>query len=205
MALHHAQSGEIIELLHPRQAPEDLSTALLKTDDIEVIRRVLYAGQTVPRHEVNGDITVQCLLGAVKLNAHDKSQTLMPGELVYIAACEPYSLEANEASAVLMTIVRSRFSENSEWRRDESFDTQAQQKSAQCRPGQSSTQSPPLQAEAGMQSAASLSQSPDDQTVAEEQSFDQQSDQARRVGQMPENAGPGANPSAAMAKTLQPK
>lgn len=223
MALHHAQSGEIIDLAHPRQeVPEDQSIALLKTDDVEVIRRVLHPGQTVPQHEVNGDITLQCLSGAVKLNAHGTTQTLRPGQLVYVAACEPYSLEADQASVVLMTIVRARFSENSEWRRDESADAQAQQKSPQGHPGQLSaqsssvqsttqtpTQSPPLQAEASMQSAASLSQSPDAKadegqfSVAEEQNFDQQSDQARRVGQMPQNAGPGANPSDAMAKAIQ--
>jgi len=64
-----------------------------------------------------------------------------------------------------------------------------------------------------MQSAASLSQSSDDDTedgrysVAEEQNFDQQSNQARRVGQMPlDFAAPGPgdnNPADAMAKATK--
>lgn len=55
-------------------------------------------------------------------------------------------------------------------------------------------------------SAPSLSQSGDDSaedgrySVAEEQNFDQQSDQARRVGQAPEGQG---DPSEAMAKSLR--
>ncbi len=69
-----------------------------------------------------------------------------------------------------------------------------------------------LQADETVQSANSLSQSSDDQaedgrfSVAEEQNFDQQSDQARRVGQMPQGlAGAGVtdeNPSEAMAKSM---
>jgi hypothetical protein len=75
----------------------------------------------------------------------------------------------------------------------------------------SSTEAGP-QADHAMQSAAALSQSSDDQaadgrfSVAEEQNFDQQSDQARQVGQMPLDldAPPGENkPSEAMAKSMK--
>jgi hypothetical protein len=68
------------------------------------------------------------------------------------------------------------------------------------------------QADPAMQSAASLSRSSNDQaedgrfSVAEEQNFDQQSDQAGRVGQMPEDAGPGmagVKPSDAMGKAMK--
>jgi quercetin dioxygenase-like cupin family protein len=109
MALYHATSGEIIDLANPPQdAPEEASTALFRTDDIEVIRRVLQPGQAVPQHEVNGDITLQCLTGSVKLIAHGKTQALPPGHLAYVAACEPYALQADQESVVLMTIVRTR-------------------------------------------------------------------------------------------------
>jgi hypothetical protein len=69
------------------------------------------------------------------------------------------------------------------------------------------------QADPTTQSAASLSRSSDDQaedgrfSIAEEQNFDQQSEQARRVGQMPEDvAGPGmagVKPSDAMGKSMK--
>lgn len=69
------------------------------------------------------------------------------------------------------------------------------------------------QADATTQSASSLSQSTDDTaddgrySIAEEQNFDQQSDQARRVGQMPldfDSAAPGeTDPAAAMTKSVK--
>jgi hypothetical protein len=65
------------------------------------------------------------------------------------------------------------------------------------------------QADHTMQSAAALSQSSDDGqfSVAEEQNFDQQSDQVRHVGQMPLDLDapvPGENkPSEAMAKSMK--
>lgn len=108
MALHHAAPGEIINLADPKQqAPQDASTALFKTDDIEVIRRVLLPGRTVPPHELKGDITLQCLTGAAKLMAHGKTQLIPAGHLAFVTACEPYSLAADEESIVLMTIVRT--------------------------------------------------------------------------------------------------
>jgi len=109
MALHHAVSGEIIDLKKPPQdAPPGASTALFKTEDIEVIRRVLQPGKSVPVHEVKGDITLQCLEGSVQLSAHGKTQTMQAGQLAYIAACEPYSMQSDGESLVLMTIVRTR-------------------------------------------------------------------------------------------------
>ena len=68
----------------------------------------------------------------------------------------------------------------------------------------------PEQADQPMQSAPSLSHSSDDDvedgrySVAEEQNFDQQSDQARRIGQMPSDEGlglSGVKPSEAVAQS----
>ena len=109
MALHHAVSGEVIDLNDPGQnVADDVSTALFKTDDMEVIRRVLQPGQSVPAHEVNGDITMQCLSGKFKLTVHGKTQSVHAGQLVYIAACEPYAFQGEEETVMLMTIVRTR-------------------------------------------------------------------------------------------------
>ncbi|MDQ9170544.1 hypothetical protein Q8A64_08980 [Oxalobacteraceae bacterium R-40] len=109
MALHHAVSGEVIDLYNPGQnVADDVSTALFRTDDIEVLRRVLQPGQVVPSHEVKGDITMQCLSGKFKLKVHGTTQSISVGQLVYISACEPYSFEGEEETVVLMTIVRTR-------------------------------------------------------------------------------------------------
>jgi quercetin dioxygenase-like cupin family protein len=110
MAIHHARPGEVFDLAHPQQeVPNTQSTALFRTDDIEVIRRVLRAGEKVPEHKVDGDMTLQCLAGAVKVCAHGAEQTITPGKLMYIASCEPYWLEGDGGEGVvLMTIVRVR-------------------------------------------------------------------------------------------------
>jgi quercetin dioxygenase-like cupin family protein len=110
MAIHHARPGEVFDLAHPQQeVPENLSTALFRTDDIEVIRRVLRADEKVPEHSVNGDMTLQCLAGAVKVSAHGATQTLAQGQLMYVASSAPYRLEGNGGEGVvLMTIVRMR-------------------------------------------------------------------------------------------------
>ncbi|HEY8607832.1 MAG TPA: hypothetical protein VIM12_12025 [Noviherbaspirillum sp.] len=69
--------------------------------------------------------------------------------------------------------------------------------------------SSPPQVPQQVTAAPSLSQSSDDSgedgrfSVAEEQNFDEQSDQARRVGQAPQAAGAGADPAGAMAESLQ--
>ncbi len=73
------------------------------------------------------------------------------------------------------------------------------------------SQQQPSPSAATTQSDYSLSQSPESEadeqrfSVAEEVSLDQQSDQARRVGQMPLDLGIGgeANPSADMAKSMK--
>jgi hypothetical protein len=101
--------------------------------------------------------------------------------------------------------IEERGSETGEWR-GEVHDAQVTQQDA-------AQSSPTSQAGESTQSEAALSQSMDDDaedgrySVAEEQNFDQQSNQARRVGQMPLDFSapvPGeTDPSEAMAKSVK--
>jgi quercetin dioxygenase-like cupin family protein len=108
MSLHHATSGERIDL-RPLGAKltQSASVALLKTPHLEVMRLVLPAGKSLPEHQVAGDITLQCLEGTVELQAHDRTQVLQAGELVYLAGNVPYALYALENSSVLMSVLLS--------------------------------------------------------------------------------------------------
>jgi quercetin dioxygenase-like cupin family protein len=107
MALHHAAPGEIVDLFRvPDPMPEDQSIALFKRAEVEVIRRVLDGGQSVPQHRVDGPIVFQCLSGAVTLVLPLARPELTAGHLLYIAPGEPYALEAQQDSVLLMTIVR---------------------------------------------------------------------------------------------------
>ncbi len=107
MALHHVAPGEIIDLAHaPADAPDDQSSALFRTPELEVIRRVLHRHQSVPQHHVDGPIVFQCLAGRVCISASGDDLTLSQGQLTYLAPAESYALTGLEDSVLLMTIVR---------------------------------------------------------------------------------------------------
>ena len=108
MALHHALPGEIIDLAAPADAPPHQSTALFRTAEVEVIRRVLQRDQDVPAHQVDGPIILHCLAGVVRLTLQGASGALLlrSGQMTWLAGGEPYALTAQEDSVLLMTIVR---------------------------------------------------------------------------------------------------
>jgi quercetin dioxygenase-like cupin family protein len=106
MALPHAKSGQLIDV-HPlgTRITEAFSHALFKTQQLELIRLVLPRGKGMPEHAVPGAVTIQCLEGAIELHAHQTSQTVRAGELVYLAGGEPHALHALEDASVLLTIL----------------------------------------------------------------------------------------------------
>lgn len=106
MGLHHAASGEIIAV-RPLGAklPESPSVALLKAHQLEVMRLVLVAGKSIPEHRVAGEMTMLCVEGRIELRAQGKTQTLQPGDMVYLEGHVPYALHATEHSSLLMTVV----------------------------------------------------------------------------------------------------
>lgn len=105
MAQPHAKPGEIIDVrpLGLRLAGA-VSTALFKSDELEVARLVLHTGKELPEHKVPGEITVQCLEGAVAFTAYGKTQLLQAGELIHLEGGEPHSLKAIEDSSLLLCI-----------------------------------------------------------------------------------------------------
>tara|TARA_R110001599_G_scaffold64023_4_gene179339 strand:+ start:18682 stop:19011 length:330 start_codon:yes stop_codon:yes gene_type:complete len=106
MALPHATSGQLIDVrpLGTRMT-ECMSHALFKTQKLELMRLVLPRGKGMPEHAVPGVVTIQCMEGAIELHAHQTTQTVHAGELVYLAGGEPHALHAIEDSSVLLTIV----------------------------------------------------------------------------------------------------
>jgi quercetin dioxygenase-like cupin family protein len=105
MALHHAASGDIIELKPLGETLSDaVSTALFKTEELEVIRMVLHTGRDVPEHSVPGEMTIQCLEGRVELTLREGTKTMQAGQLACLKGNEPYSFHAMETSALLLTI-----------------------------------------------------------------------------------------------------
>lgn len=107
MALHHPISGEVVDIRPLRDKLLDTpSTALVRTDDFEVMRMVLPAGKSVPEHHIEGELTIQCLEGTIELQAHEKTQQLHSGDLVYLQGGVPHALYALENCAILVTMLR---------------------------------------------------------------------------------------------------
>jgi len=105
MALPHAQPGQAVDLrpLGPRLA-ETRTHALFKSQDLEVMRLVLRAGQSLPVHQVPGEITVQCLEGCVELTSDGQRHRLQTGELLFLPGGMPHDVRALVDSSALVTI-----------------------------------------------------------------------------------------------------
>ncbi len=109
MATSHAASGELIAVLSPAEnLRETSSSTLVRAEHLEVCRLVLAAGKTLQEHKASGAITIQCLAGAVDLEAHGRTQVLRAGSMVYLTDAEPHAVKALEDSSLLVTILLRR-------------------------------------------------------------------------------------------------
>jgi quercetin dioxygenase-like cupin family protein len=106
MALQHAVSGEKIAL---QRGDDDIahftSVALVKTEHMELIRLVLPTERPIPEHKVEGEVTLQCLEGEIAVDAHGRTVTLQPNEMLYLAGGEPHTIRATRDAVALMTIL----------------------------------------------------------------------------------------------------
>lgn len=109
MSIPHAASGELIDV-RPLGANlrQTSSSTLVRADHLEVFRLVLTAGKAPPDHKVSGAITIQCLEGAVELEAHGRTQVLRAGSMVYLSDAEPHAVKALEDSSLLVTVLLRR-------------------------------------------------------------------------------------------------
>lgn len=109
MALHHASSGELIDV---RPLNEDLSAAITKTlyksHHLEVFRMILCAGKSMPSHHVVGEVTIQCLEGEIELAVADRPRRMRAGDLVCLDGGEEHALTALRDSSVLVTLLLHR-------------------------------------------------------------------------------------------------
>lgn len=106
MAIPHATSGQPV-CIQPlgNDVTESQSTAIFKSDALEVMRLVLAKGKTMPAHKVVGEITMHCLAGSIALMVEDEPRSLAAGCMVYLAGGVMHSLTATEDACVLVHIV----------------------------------------------------------------------------------------------------
>ena len=106
MALHHADSGEVVDIRPLGGALKEHNTrTLVNTNQLEIIRLVLPAGKEIPQHRAPREITVQCIEGKIEFTAHGETKILEAGQMLYLAAEEAHSLKAVEDSTVLLTLL----------------------------------------------------------------------------------------------------
>ena len=113
MAIPHAISGQIVDL-HPLAAPlaAEKSIALFKSQDLEVMRLVLPAGRSLPAHRVAGEITIQCLDGAISVSADGTDHVLRAGQMLYLVRNVLYAMLALEDASALVTVALVRSPES---------------------------------------------------------------------------------------------
>lgn len=104
MTTTQVNPGEVINAQPSSStSSEPLKTTLFKTEQVELIRLALPTDKIIPEHKAPGQIIVQCLAGRVDFAAAGKTETLGPGQLLYLEAGELHSLHCLEAASVLVT------------------------------------------------------------------------------------------------------
>ena len=106
MALPHAQPLDIIDV-RPFAAglQAAVTTSLLKTPSLQLMRLVLKAGHTMPEHSVAGAITIHCLEGAAAVAVPSRSCDLHAGQLVMLAGSERHAVTAITDTSLLVTVL----------------------------------------------------------------------------------------------------
>lgn len=106
MALKHAQPLEIINLYASDAAVGTaLSSSLLKTPHLQLMRVVLAVGNSLPEHHVPGEITIQCLSGEVDVVTPSHTSRLVSGCLVMVPSSVPHQVQAQRDSVLLVTVL----------------------------------------------------------------------------------------------------
>jgi quercetin dioxygenase-like cupin family protein len=105
MARAHAVSGDLIDIGPLGVAlASQVTTAIMKSAQLELVRLVLPSGKAMREHRVAGEITVQCIEGLIEFTMPGASLRLGPGQLVHLQGGEAHSLLALADSTALLTI-----------------------------------------------------------------------------------------------------
>lgn len=105
MALAHASPGQALDVrpLGPRLADAKTS-ALFKSEDLEILRLVLLAGRSFPQHKVPGEVTIHCLEGSLDIQLEARSVRLEAGTLLFLTRHTVHAVHAVTDASALVTI-----------------------------------------------------------------------------------------------------
>ena len=106
MAIPHAKPGEVIDVQPFGTALATAKTStLFKTENVEVVRLVMSASKEIAEHKAPGEIIVQCLEGKIAFTFLGKTQELMAGQMLYLAAGVSHSVSCITDASFLLTIL----------------------------------------------------------------------------------------------------
>ena len=109
MAQAHARPGDVVRLApYGERLAEHRTTAILKAEQLELVRIVLPAGRGLPEHRGPGEITVLCLEGRIAFDTPTGRQVLQAGDLIHLPRQEPHALLALEDASALVTLCIAR-------------------------------------------------------------------------------------------------
>ncbi len=80
------------------------AVTLAKGSNFRIVLVAMKPGARVGEDEAHGRMSVQVLRGAVTVERPDKGSELAAGQLAALDAGQPWSIEARDESAVLLTI-----------------------------------------------------------------------------------------------------
>jgi len=106
MAILHAHPGEIIDVRPLGSALTSAkTTALVKTESLEVIRLVIPRGKEIPTHKTRGEVTVHCLEGRINFTTDGTTHELQAGQMLYLQGEQAHSVVGIDDASLLVTIV----------------------------------------------------------------------------------------------------
>lgn len=102
----HVTSGEVINLGTLKgEMDVDTSYALVKTEDMEVIRMALPKGKTINEHNVDGEMSVQCLRGHILFTVDGQAVELTGDDWMYLQKKQSFSYSVKNDTVLLVTIL----------------------------------------------------------------------------------------------------
>lgn len=105
MAQQHVASGTVFSLNpYGERVAETLTHAILKSEQLELVRIVLAQGKELRQHKAPGEITVLCIEGRIDLECRGSVHTLVAGDCIHLQKNEPHALRAVVDASALLTL-----------------------------------------------------------------------------------------------------
>lgn len=77
---------------------------LVRGDDLRIVLISLTQGARIHEHQASGTTSIQVVRGQVRIGLADRTEALVPGQVLVLAPELRHSVEADEDSALLLNI-----------------------------------------------------------------------------------------------------